>query len=316
MLWVTSRSYQKVSLSQMKGKTATEEEPPLGSNFNCWTDQHLQGKAIANTGSFRRDQPPTFFPTSAKHSALPKRKPGQLPELGTLFISSEWPPRTRENQRGNACGNTALKLSEEDQYLLMAMWVLSVWEHFKAKSMGMLLFRLQFPCLQWDTTWCQEDHSTLCHNPFHRHPSLPEKVTETTSHFTRGLHRITRKATAFNRWLPLHSLIEASSQVTIFGLFQEKDRDFVHGMVSLLVNFCWTFIELISNLFWWTLMNFLWILKCIWNVLYWFYVLIITMYCIDFCHEFWLIYWLIWWFERFVLTYIALWFYCIKFAMA
>ena len=82
---MTSRSYQKVSLSQMKGKTATEEEPPLGSNFNRWTDQHLQGKAIANTGSFRRDQPPTFLPTSAKHSALPKRKPGQLPELGTVF---------------------------------------------------------------------------------------------------------------------------------------------------------------------------------------------------------------------------------------
>ena len=82
---MTSRSYQKVSLSQMKGKTATEEEPPLGSNFNRWTDQHLQGKAIANTGSFRRDQPPTFLPTSAKHSALPKRKPGQPPELGTVF---------------------------------------------------------------------------------------------------------------------------------------------------------------------------------------------------------------------------------------
>ena len=90
----------------------------------------------------------------------------------------------------------------------------------------MLLYRKDLHCLQWDTTWHQEDHSTLCHNPFHRHPSLPEKVTETTSNFTRGLHGITRKATAFNRRLPLHSLIEASSQVTIFGLFQEKDRDF------------------------------------------------------------------------------------------
>ena len=35
-----------------------------------------------------------------------------------------------------------------------------------------------------------------------------------------------------------------------------------------------TFAELLLNLFWmyfaWTLMNFLWILKCIWNVLHWF----------------------------------------------
>ena len=66
--------------------------------------------------------------------------------------------------------------------------------------------------LQQATTWRQEGHRTLCHNPFHGHASLPENVTETTSNFTRGLHRITRKATVFNRHLPLHSLIEASSQ--------------------------------------------------------------------------------------------------------
>ena len=63
---------------------------------------------------------------------------------------------------------------------------------------------------------------------------------------------------------------------------KRKTETFVHGMVTLLVNFYWTFIELI----------FEFILKCIWNVLYWFYVLIIIMYCIDFAMNFdWFIDW-------------------------
>ena len=44
----------QVSLSQMDGKTGAAAEPHLGSMFNRRTDQHLQGKAMANTGSFRR----------------------------------------------------------------------------------------------------------------------------------------------------------------------------------------------------------------------------------------------------------------------
>ena len=80
------QEYQKESLSQVAGKTDAEKEPPPGSNFNRWTDQHLQGKAIANTGSFRRDQPPTFLPTSAKRSALSKRRISPPPEKGTHYI--------------------------------------------------------------------------------------------------------------------------------------------------------------------------------------------------------------------------------------
>ena len=75
--------------STVAGKTGAEKEPPLGSNFNRWTDQHLQGKAITNTGSFRRDQPPTFLPTSAKRSALSKRRISPPPEKGTLYISQK-----------------------------------------------------------------------------------------------------------------------------------------------------------------------------------------------------------------------------------
>ena len=83
------QEYQKQCLSQVAGKTGAEKEPPLGSNFNRWTDQHLQGKAITNTGSFRRDQPPTFLPTSAKRSALSKRRISPPPEKGTLYISQK-----------------------------------------------------------------------------------------------------------------------------------------------------------------------------------------------------------------------------------
>ena len=97
------QEYQKESLSQVAGKTDAEKEPPPGSNFNCWTDQHLQGKAIANTGSFRRDQPPTFLPTSAKRSALSKRRISPPPEKAHTTLSRNVTETTSNFTRKSAC---------------------------------------------------------------------------------------------------------------------------------------------------------------------------------------------------------------------
>ena len=73
----------------MEGQTATGEVPLLGSNFNRGTDQHLQGKAIANAQSSRRDQVPAYLSPCAKRPTLPKGKKDQPPEIGTVSISSE-----------------------------------------------------------------------------------------------------------------------------------------------------------------------------------------------------------------------------------
>ena len=93
--------------------------------------------------------------------------------------------------------------------------------------------------------------------------------------------------------LPLHtdsvqpSAPAFSKRRQIFGQYF---GDILRGRQRLFYmewwHFCWTFIELILNLF---CMNFNELFMNFWNVLYWFYVLIITMYCIDFCYEFWLI---------------------------
>ena len=80
--------------------------------------------------------------------------------------------------------------------------------------------------------------------------------------------------------------IEASPQWHYFGLFQEKDRDFLHGMVSLLLNFLLNFIEFI----WWTFYEF-------WNV---FELLL----CIDYCS---VMYWFLLWIFDWSMDWLMIW---------
>ena len=90
---------------------------------------------------------------------------------------------------------------------------------------------------------------------------------------------------------------EATSQWRYLACSKRKIKTFVHGMVSLSLNFLLNFSELLVNFYWtyfWIYLHeLLWILKCLWIVLVVCFdycnvliVLFITMYCIDFAMKF------------------------------
>ena len=151
--------------------------------------------------------------------------------------------------------------------------------------------------LQQATTWHQEGHRTLCPNPFHGHATLPGEVTETSRTIQQINHTGTLHTTGnciwshgrpqwpsaypcnFNRRTSGPSRKTFSKQRQIFGqyfgdILRERQR-LLHGMVTLLLNFYWTYFEFICMNFNELFMNFL---KCIvlilcldyYYVLYWF----------------------------------------------
>ena len=141
--------------------------------------------------------------------------------------------------------------------------------------------------LQQATTWCQEGHRTLCHNPFHGHPTLPGEVTETSGQ-KLSIPTGDPASSHGQRSSAYPCILQAKAHLRrqIFGqyfgdILKERQRLFYMEWW----HFWWTFIALNFEFI---LMNFnelLWILKCLLNVfdyyvLYWF------------CHEFWNVYWM------------------------
>ena len=136
----------------------------------------------------------------------------------------------------------------------------------------------------WASQWTDEPSSQpKAHLPFSVAPTLDQAPDLGTVFITRRSHWDKQITTHRN---PAYST--GTSTV-------ERQETFAnHGMVSkTFAELFWTFAELLLNLF----LNLfcmkfnelLWILKCIWNVLYWFLCIYYYYVLYWFCYEFWLI---------------------------